>query len=151
TVLSQELTLEQIEHIAKCGPVECVVEGRTTVMVSKYCMVGDILSQGEVCSRPCESSELEIVDAKGYAFPLRMDDRCRMHVLNSRRLCMLDRLDDLVATGVAGVRIEARADPAPDLEALTRAYRNALDGNDRPRCSALGTEPTTGHYYRGVL
>ncbi|MEA1984855.1 MAG: DUF3656 domain-containing protein [Euryarchaeota archaeon] len=151
TVLSQELTLEQIAHIAECGPVECVVEGRTTVMVSKYCMAGDILSQGETCSRPCESSKLEIVDAKGYAFPLRMDDHCRMHVLNSRRLCMLDHLDDLVATGIAGVRIEARADPVPDLEALTRAYRNALDGNDRPRCSALGTEPTTGHYYRGVL
>jgi len=175
--LSPELNIREVRRIAAhgagagtytgTGVVECIVHGRLTLMVSEHCVVGGIsgcdsgrTAQDVACGAGC----FELVDEKGYAFPLVMDADCRTHLLNSSELCMLDRIPEIVRAGVASVRIEA---PAPAsaiacsrLEEIVRLYRGAIDGccgegksGLRNRCPDItgGGGYTTGHYRRGVL
>ena len=155
--LSPELTLAEIREIAKYGAVECIVHGRLTLMESEHCVVGGILGGADSCTAPCEDGGFELVDEKGYAFPLQMDTDCRMHLLNSSELCMLDRILDIVRAGVSSIRIEARGVESERAGAITRLYRAALDGgsarDDRVRitCKDITGKYTTGHYRRGIL
>jgi len=162
-VLSPELTLAEIRRIAPHGVVECIVHGRLTLMESEHCVGDGIMGgageRGE-CTAPCEAGCFELVDEKGYVFPLRMDVDCRTHLLNSNELCMLDYVPEIVRAGVSCIRIEAMANGGIDgarLEEITRLYRNAVDGCFRgggkvqKRCRDITDGYTTGHYKRGVL
>ncbi len=97
------------------------------------------------------------MDEKGYAFPLMMDTDCRMHLLNSSELCMLEHIPAIVRAGVSSIRIEARAVESDRAEEITRLYRDALDGGSardgkiQSTCKGITGKYTTGHYRRGVL
>ncbi|MEA3303189.1 MAG: DUF3656 domain-containing protein, partial [Pseudomonadota bacterium] len=149
--LSPELTLAEIRKIAKYGAVECIVHGRLTLMESEHCVVGGIPGGSGSCTARCEDCGFELVDEKGYAFPLQMDTDCRMHLLNSSELCMLDHIPAIVKAGVSSIRIEARAVESERAGAITRLYRDALDGKIQSTCKDITTKYTTGHYRRGVL
>ncbi|NYT19907.1 MAG: peptidase U32 [Methanosarcinales archaeon] len=151
-VLSPEMSLSQVEDVAQCGHVECIVHGRLEVMESRYCMVGDLFSTGAGCSRKCEEGEFELFDEKEYCFPLLMDKDCRMHILNSKELCMIENIGKLVKAGVAAVRIEARTMDASNVKKVTQRYRAALDGKKKAgKCKDITDGYTSGHYMRGVL
>ncbi|PXF60045.1 MAG: peptidase U32 [Candidatus Methanogaster sp.] len=155
--LSPELTLAEIRKIAKYGTVECIVHGRLTLMESEHCVVGGMLGGADSCTVPCEDGGFELVDEKGYAFPLMMDTDCRMHLLNSSELCMLDHVPAVVRAGVSSIRIDARWFESGRAGAITRLYRDALDGCSardgkiQSTCKGITGEYTTGHYRRGVL
>jgi len=166
TVLSPELTLSEIREIAPHGAVECIVHGRLTLMESEHCVVGGILGgTGEVgdgsedgeCTAPCEAGCFELVDEKGYAFPLRMDTDCRAHFMNSKELCMIDHVSGIVEAGVSSIRIDAIGIDDDRVREITRLYRSAVDGGFAGRgkvqkqCMDITDGYTTGHYKRGVL
>ncbi len=155
--LSPELTLAEIRKIAKYGAVECIVHGRLTLMESEHCVVGGILGGADSCTAPCDDGGFELVDEKGYAFPLQMDTDCRMHLLNSSELCMLDHIPAIVRAGVSSIRIDARGVECARVREITRLYRAALDGCSardskiQSTCKDITGKYTTGHYRRGVL
>ncbi|MFW5986915.1 MAG: DUF3656 domain-containing U32 family peptidase [Methanohalophilus sp.] len=145
---SPELTLDELGQVTDgCEGLECIVEGNFEVMVSEYCP----LSHTSGCSDSCREGECVLVDRKGYSFPLKMDEHCRMHLLNSRRLSMLDYLGDVTATGVSAIRIEARWESPGDIDRLVGLYRQVLDGRADAKKMRAGKKYTTGHFYRGVL
>ncbi|APH38762.1 DUF3656 domain-containing U32 family peptidase [Methanohalophilus halophilus] len=145
---SPELTLDELGQVAdSCSGLECIVEGNFEVMVSEYCPLSDAAG----CSDSCRKVESALVDRKGYSFPLKMDEHCRMHLLNSRGLSMLDYLGDVIATGVSAIRIEARWESPGDIGSLVGLYRQVLDGRADTRKMRAGKKYTTGHFYRGVL
>lgn len=155
--LSPELTLAEIRKIAKYGATECIVHGRLTLMESEHCVVDGLYDCADYCTAPCEDGGFELVDEKGYAFPLQMDVDCRMHLLNSSELCMLDQIHKIVRAGVSSIRIEGRGVESERLGEITRLYRTVLDGASarddkiRIRCKDIKREYTTGHYTRGVV
>jgi len=169
--LSPELNIREVRRIAAhgagtgTGAVECIVHGRLTLTVSEHCVVGGISGCDSGRTAPdmaCEAGCFELVDEKGYAFPLVMDTDCRTHLLNSSELCMLDRIPEIVRSGVASIRIEAVASAIAfsRLEEIVRLYRDAIDGccgegksGLQKRCPDItgGGGYTTGHYRRGVL
>ncbi len=156
-VLSPELTLGQIKQITPVGTVECIVHGRLTLMESEHCLVGGVLGGTGVCTSPCEDGEFELMDEKGFAFPIRMDSNCRTHLLNSKELCLLEDIPEIVKTGVSGIRIDARTFEPVHIEKITEAYRNSLDRffeegeYVRRFCKDITEGYTKGHYFRGVL
>ncbi len=153
TVLSPELTMEQIEDIAQNGSVECIVHSKMTLIESECCVISDIFGS-DGCKMLCRDAEFEIVDEKGYSFPLRFKSKCRTSLLNSRTLCMLDHIPDIIKAGVSGVIIDAR-DLDENLKKTVKLYRKVIDntlaGPDQVSCILKGSEYTTGHYLRGVL
>ncbi|MEA1907799.1 MAG: U32 family peptidase, partial [Euryarchaeota archaeon] len=165
-VLSPELTLAEIREIAPHGVVECIVHGRLTLMESEHCVVGGILGgtggggdggDGGKCTAPCEAGCFELVDEKGYVFPLRMDSDCRTHLLNSKELCMIGYVSGIVEAGVSSIRIDAIEIESDRIQEITRLYRSAIDGcfagdgKVSKRCPDITDGYTTGHYKRGVL
>ncbi len=149
--LSIELNMSQIERLAAAAilPVECLVHGRAEMMISEYCVPGGLL--GGVGKGPCAfrcAKELFLTDRAGARFPLRGDQFCRMHVLNSLPHCLLDSASRLARSGVSRLRADARAMSVEETRSAVRNWRAALDGRrfDPP---APGTF-TRGHYSRGV-
>lgn len=161
-VISPELTLEELKEIAAYGPVECIAHGRLELMESEHCLVGGLLggfsgtNKGQ-CSTPCKAGNFMLEDEKKYTFPLLVDHQCRTHLLNSRALCMLEYVPDLLESGVTSLRIETLGmENAEEIRKVTLAYRKAIDAyletgkQGRERCESQGKGFTTGHYFRGV-
>jgi putative protease len=156
-VISPELTLEELKSVASYGPAECIVHGRLELMESEHCLTGGLLgdSKGQ-CSAPCRSGKFTLVDEKNYKFPLIMDYECRMHILNSRSLCMLEYVPEILESGISSLRVETLGMESPDeIRRVTQAYRNAIDAylerkKEHESCEKLGKGFTTGHYFRGV-
>jgi putative protease len=157
-VISPELTLEELKSVASHGLAECIVYGRLELMESEHCLTGGLLGKDKgQCSAPCRSGKSTLVDEKHYEFPLLMDYECRMHLLNSRSLCMLEFVPEILESGVSSLRVETMGMDNPDeIRKVTRAYRRAIDtyletGKKGPEnCEKLGKGFTTGHYFRGV-
>lgn len=161
-VISPELTLEELKGIASYGPVEYIAHGRLELMESEHCLVGGLLDglPGEnksQCSAPCKAGSFVLVDEKNYEFPLLMDHKCRMHILNSRALCMLKYVPALLESKVTSLRIETLGmENAEEIRKVTLAYRKAIDTylenrkQGQEKCDNLGKGFTTGHYFRGV-
>lgn len=141
--LSPELTLKEIKNMTSYGSTECIVHGYYPLMVSEHDLVRGIFPKGagEVCLK----------DEKGFIFPVKTDLLGRTYIMNSRDLCMLEHVPDLIRAGVDCLRIEARMYDREKTGMITRAYRDAIDNcGVMKKCSDLG-EHTTGHYFRGVL
>lgn len=146
--VSPELTLEEISEIASSFEVEAIVEGRLELMVSECCLLAELLGCSGPSESACKKARYEFVDEKGYSFPVLTDEHCRTHILNSRKLSMLDRLQDIIDAEVSSIRIDARWD-VDDIRGITSAYRRALDSG--VMMERKGKAYTRGHYYRGVL
>lgn len=165
--LSPELTLEQIRRLVPFLPLpsEVIVHGTLPMMVSEYCAVGSLLGGGKAkgCPGPCGGHPCGLKDRKGVVFPVELDQFCRMHIFNSRDLCVIEDIGSLTRAGVSALRIEARREGAEYVRDVVRAYRSAMEpspkAREEERISGLKEtlakySPegfTKGHYYRGVL
>jgi putative protease len=161
--LSPELTREQVREIAARAevPVEILVHGGVELMVSEHCVPGSVLgglAPGERCARPCRKEKCFLQDRLGVLFPVEVDRYCRMHIFNSREICLLDELRAAVETGAGILRIDARRHGPDYVAKVTRAYRQALaaleKGEKGPEkeelLPLLPGGVTTGHFFRGV-
>jgi putative protease len=144
--LSPELTLNEIRELAKSWPAECIVHGFFPLMVSEHDLIGGLYSGGK-------SGDIFLKDEKGFKFPVMTDTHSRTNVMNSRELCLLGSVSDIIKAGVSCLRIEARTYDANMTGKITKEYREAIDDavsgkKNEKRCQG---EHTAGHYFRGVL
>ncbi|MGB9938308.1 DUF3656 domain-containing U32 family peptidase [Methanosarcina sp.] len=157
-VISPELTLEELKSVASYGPAECIVHGRLELMESEHCLIGGLPGSDKgQCNGPCRSGKFTLVDEKNYEFPLLLDSECRMHLLNSRSLCMLEYVPEILKSGISSLRVETLGmENQDEIRRITRAYRNVIDAyletgkQGHENCEKLGKGFTTGHYFRGV-
>ena len=141
--LSPELTLAQIKNLAKksCLPLECIVHGKTELMISSYCVLGSFL--GEIdkknCSHICRQKNFYLRDRKNILFPIATDQFCRMHILNSKTLSMIENRKEF--ENVANIRVDCRTLNLEETKKILRAYK--FGGEETENF-------TRGHYFRGV-
>ncbi len=141
--LSPELTLKEIDKLTQFGNTECIVHGNFPLMVSEHDLIRGLFPKG--CSEVC------LKDEKGFIFPVRTDSQGRTYIMNSRELCMLEYVPELINIGISSLRIEAGTYDKDTTVKITRSYRDAIDSNgSKSKCRDLG-EYTTGHYFRGVM
>ncbi|MBA1340667.1 MAG: hypothetical protein C5S40_00840 [ANME-2 cluster archaeon] len=139
--LSPELTLDEIKEIAHYGMVECIVHGFFPVMVSEHDLLGELFPDDRIHDAMLE-------DVKGFTFQVKSDGDGRTYIMNSRELCMLDHIPELIAAGVCCLRIEAKMYDRKTTGKLTELYRKAIDNRTIGHCSGGST---SGHYFKGVL
>jgi putative protease len=164
--LSPELTLEQIRMLVPALPVpaEVIIHGALPLMVSEYCAAGSLLGGGipVSCPGPCRGLRFGLKDRKGIVFPVETDQFCRMHIFNSRDLCLIEDVGIIAGTGATALRIEARREGHNYVRDAVRVYSKALEmpgqmsGGDISKWKEIlaGHSPqgfTKGHYYRGVI
>jgi Collagenase and related proteases len=158
--LSTEMNLGQITDIARYGDCEYIAHGQIQIMESEHCLIGGVLGQKEEngfnCGSQCKSGSFEIIDEKGFEFPIKTDSECRTHIFNSRELCLLDDIPQLIKAGVSRLRIDARNMDDYNVGMVTRAYRANIDayytGDTKHvwQGSDISEFHTRGHYHRGV-
>ena len=145
--LSPELTLNEIRELAQSGPAECIVHGFFPLMVSEHDLIGSLFSGGK-------PGEIFLKDEKGFKFPVMTDTQKRTNIMNSRELCLLGSVPDIIKAGVSCLRIEAGTYDAKTTGKITKDYREAIDDAVSGRENGNGKhcgEHTTGHYFRGIL
>ena len=154
--LSPELTGGQISAVAAGSPVTVgvVAYGRTELMVAENCALAAI----GPCARRCSSCARrartwELVDRKGYRFPVRTDDRGRTHVYNSVTLDLSRALPEIVRAGVGTVVLDVRGIPANEAQRVVAAFHSRMSAAIAGRAAnaeQLIVPATTGHFFRGV-
>ncbi len=137
--LSPELTLKEIRNMTSYGSTECIVQGNFPLMVSEHDLARGLFPKG--------AGNLCLRDEKGFVFPVKTDIQGRTYIMNSRELCMLEHLPEIMDAGVSCLRIEAGMYDAAKTRKITRTYREAINKNMEETCEG---KYTTGHYFRGV-
>jgi len=167
TTISPELTLDEIMDIPAGFEKECLVQGAVQLMISEHCIFRggctgskNIAASSDII-RPCDSQN-NILDEKGFIFPVRCDTMCRTHIYNSRELCMIDHLPAVLGAGVSALRIEGMHYDIEQVKEITMLYRQAIDSylenpndfdgwNYLERVKEMFPQGLTkGHYFRGV-
>ena len=134
-VLARELSLEEIAAIrARVSPeleLEAFCHGAMCVSYSGRCLLSNYMTgrdsnRGE-CAQPCRYQYAMMEEKRpGEYFPVFEDEK-GTYIMNSRDMCMIDHLDDLMAAGVDCLKIEGRAKSAYYAAIVTGAYRHCLD------------------------
>ena len=134
-ILARELSLEEIVEIRAKTPKELEIEtfahGAMCVSYSGRCLLSNYMTGRDAnrgaCAQPCRY-QYALVEEKrpGEYFPIAEDGR-GTYIMNSRDMCMIDHLPDLLAAGVDSVKIEGRAKSAYYAAIVTGAYRHGID------------------------
>ena len=134
-VLAREVGLEDIREIRRRIPadmeIETFVHGAMCVSFSGRCLISEYLTgrganRGE-CAQPCRWSYYLMEEKRPNQFFKVFEDERGSYILNSRDMCMIDHLDDLIDAGVTSFKIEGRAKSAYYVALTVNAYRAALD------------------------
>ena len=134
-VLARELNLEEIREIRAKTPKELEIEtfghGAMCVSYSGRCLLSNYMtgrdSNRGACAQPCRYQYALMEEKRpGEYFPVFEDEK-GTYILNSRDMCMIDHLDDLMDAGVDCIKIEGRAKSAYYAAIVTGAYRHCID------------------------
>ena len=134
-VLARELSLSEIIGIREKCPKELEIEpfghGAMCVSYSGRCLLSNYMtgrdSNRGACAQPCRYRYALMEEKRpGEYFPVFEDEK-GTYILNSRDMCMIDHLDDLMAAGVDCIKIEGRAKSAYYAAIVTGAYRHCID------------------------
>ena len=134
-VLARELSLEEIAAIRAGTPagleLEVFAHGAMCVSWSGRCLLSNYMtgrdSNRGACAQPCRYQYYLMEEKRpGEYFPVFEDEK-GTYIMNSRDMCMIDHLDDLMKVGVDCVKLEGRAKSAYYAAIVTGAYRHALD------------------------
>ena len=134
-VLARELNLGEIAEIRAKTPKELEIEtfghGAMCVSYSGRCLLSNYMtgrdSNRGACAQPCRY-QYALVEEKrpGEYFPVYEDEK-GTYILNSRDMCTIDHLKDLMDVGIDCIKIEGRAKSAYYAAIVTGAYRHAID------------------------
>ncbi len=141
-VLARELSLDEVREIRRRVSPELEIEtfahGAMCVSYSGRCLLSNYMtgrdSNRGACAQPCRYQYALMEEKRpGEYFPV-FEDEQGTYIMNSRDMCMIDHLDDLMDAGVDCIKIEGRAKSAYYAAIVTGAYRHVIDDvwNGRP-------------------
>ena len=130
-VAARELTLEQLRQIKENVPeteLEVFVHGAMCIAYSGRCVLsrhltGRSANRGE-CAHPCRW-EYDL-NSNGEIFGAE-EDQHGTYILNSRDLCLIQHIPELLKAGVDSFKIEGRMKTAYYTAMTTKIYRQAID------------------------
>lgn len=160
-VLARELTLEEIRGIRENTPadleIEAFVHGAMCMSFSGRCLLSNYMTGRDAnrggCAQPCRW-EFDLVEKKRpeQHFTAVQEGK-GTYVFNSRDMCMISHIPQLLEAGVSSLKIEGRAKSAYYVASTTSAYRHAVDfhlekpGEPLPDWIAMETEKSSHREY----
>ena len=134
-VLAREIPLDEIAEMRSKVPkeleIECFVHGAMCVSFSGRCLISSYMTGRDAnhgdCAQPCRWKYHLFEETRdGQFFPVEEDDQGTF-LYNSRDLCMIEHIPELVKAGISSFKIEGRAKSAYYTAVTTNAYRKAVD------------------------
>ena len=134
-ILARELSLGEIREIREKVPedleLEAFVHGAMCVSYSGRCLLSNYMtgrdSNRGACAQPCRYQYYLMEEKRpGEYFPVFEDEK-GTYILNSRDMCMIDHVEELMDAGLSSLKIEGRAKSAYYAAIVTGAYRHVID------------------------
>ena len=134
-ILARELSLDEIREIRAKTPEELEIEafahGAMCVSYSGRCLLSNYMtgrdSNRGACAQPCRYKYALMEEKRpGEYFPVYEDEQ-GTYIMNSKDMCMIDHVAELMDAGVDSLKIEGRAKSAYYAAIVTGAYRHAID------------------------
>ncbi len=134
-VTARELSLKEIREIREKIPsdieIESFVHGAMCISYSGRCLLSNYFTgrdanHGE-CTHPCRwKYAVSEMTRPGQYLPLEENDR-GTYIFNSKDLCMIEHIPDLVEAGIDSFKVEGRMKTALYVAVTARTYRKAID------------------------
>lgn len=134
-VVARELSLKEIREIRERIPedmeIEAFVHGAMCISYSGRCLLSNYLSGRDAnkgaCAHPCRWKYHLVEETRpGEYMPIEENER-GTYIYNSKDLCMIDHIPDLVEAGVVSLKIEGRMKTPFYVGTVIKAYRRAID------------------------
>ena len=132
-VLARELTREEIREIRQHTDVdlELFVHGAMCISYSGRCLLSSYFTGRDAnrgsCAQSCRWKYALVEAARpGEYYPIAEDER-GTYIMNSKDLCLLPYLDEVVDVGIDSLKIEGRMKSVHYVASVVKAYRMALD------------------------
>ena len=134
-VTARELSLEEIRQIRANIPddmeIETFIHGAMCISYSGRCLLSNFLvgrdaNQG-ACTHPCRWKYSIVEESRpGEYMPVFENER-GTYIFNSKDLCMIEHMDDILTSGIDSLKIEGRMKTALYVATVARTYRKAID------------------------
>ncbi len=134
-VTARELSLEEIREIRRNIPedmeIESFIHGAMCISYSGRCLLSNYFTGRDAnqgaCTHPCRWKYAVVEETRpGEYMPVYENDRGTF-IFNSKDLCMIEHIPELLESGIDSFKIEGRMKTALYVAAVTRTYRKAID------------------------
>ena len=134
-VTARELSLEEIKEIRSHIPddleIETFVHGAMCISYSGRCLLSSFMAGRDAnqgaCTHPCRWKYSVVEESRpGEYMPVYENER-GTYIFNSKDLCMIEHIPELVESGIDSLKIEGRMKTALYVATVARTYRMALD------------------------
>lgn len=134
-VLARELSLNEIKEIIKdCGDkidIETFCHGAMCMSYSGRCLLSNYMTGRDAnmgdCAQPCRYKYYLMEEKRpGEYFQVEEHDKGTF-IMNSKDLCMIEHIPDLIEAGIRSLKIEGRVKSEYYLATVVRSYRMAID------------------------
>ena len=167
-VAAREMSLAELTEMRRQLPddieIEAFMHGAMCISYSGRCLLSNFMAGRDAnrgaCTHPCRWKYSLVEEQRpGEYYPIEEDAR-GSYIMNSRDLCMIDCIPDLVNAGVTSFKIEGRMKSMYYVATVVSAYRSAIDkyladpdnyvydpSDFDELCKASHREFTHGFYY----
>ena len=134
-VTARELSMEEIADIRKHIPddleIETFVHGAMCISYSGRCLLSNYFTGRDAnqgaCTHPCRWKYAVMEESRpGEYLPVYENER-GTYIFNSKDLCMIEHIPELIAAGIDSFKIEGRMKTALYVAVVARTYRKAID------------------------
>ncbi|MCR4651940.1 MAG: U32 family peptidase [Lachnospiraceae bacterium] len=134
-VSARELSLKEIKEIRASIPddleIETFVHGAMCISYSGRCLLSNYFTGRDAnrgaCTHPCRWKYAVVEEQRpGEYLPVYENDR-GTYIFNSKDLCMIEHIPDIVDAGIDSLKIEGRMKTALYVATVARTYRMAID------------------------
>ena len=134
-ILARELTLSEIaqirENTQKTLEIEAFVHGAMCVSFSGRCLLSNYLTGRDAnrgaCAQPCRWKYHLVEEQRPGEYWEITEEDGGTYIMNSRDMCMIDHVPELIGAGLTSLKIEGRMKSAYYAAVVTNAYRKAID------------------------
>ncbi|MCR4706022.1 MAG: U32 family peptidase [Lachnospiraceae bacterium] len=134
-VAARELSIREIEdiraHIPDDLEIEAFVHGAMCISYSGRCLLSNFMAGRDAnrgaCTHPCRWKYAVVEEKRpGEYYPVEENER-GTYIFNSKDLCMIEHIPELVKAGIDSFKIEGRMKTALYVATVARTYRKAID------------------------
>ena len=134
-VTARELSLDEIReiraHIPEDLEIETFIHGAMCISYSGRCLLSNYFTGRDAnqgaCTHPCRWKYAVVEESRpGEYLPVYENERGTF-IFNSKDLCMIEHLPDILNAGIDSLKIEGRMKTALYVATVARTYRKAID------------------------
>lgn len=134
-VCARELSLAEIKEIRENVPqdmeIECFIHGAMCISYSGRCLLSNYFTGRDAnhgaCTHPCRWKYSIVEETRpGEYMPVYENER-GTYIFNSKDLCMLEHIPEMLEAGIDSFKIEGRMKTALYVATAARTYRKAID------------------------